>query len=171
MKTRRERKRAKGGAAEAPHPHMVIMIGVVKPKKKRTPGGTVEGLAARAHLGKRARGGRATGGSTNDITDVTRDAETERKAPNWRASSQSKDDDFASGGRLTAHERQAMPRGEFALPGRGTGPKGAGAGSYPIPDAAHGRNALARVAQHGTPSEQRTVRAAVHRRFPGIAEG
>ena len=50
----------------------------------------------------KARGGRirrADGGpSTNDITDVTRDAETEHKTPNWRESSRSRDDDFAKGG-------------------------------------------------------------------------
>jgi hypothetical protein len=63
-----------------------------------------------------------------------------------------------------------MPRSDFALPGRGEGPKGAGAGSYPINDPNHARNALARVAQHGSPSEQARVRAAVHRKYPGIGE-
>ena len=47
--------------------------------------------------------------------------------------------------KLTAKQRQALPRSSFALPGQGTGPKGAGAGSYPIPDISHARNALARV--------------------------
>lgn len=60
----------------------------------------------------------------------------------------------AHGGRLTAHERQGLPRSDFALPGQN-----------------HGRNALARVAQHGTPAEKAKVRAAVHRKFPGIKEG
>ena len=69
---------------------------------------------------------------------------------------------------LTAGERQRMPKSDFALPGRGEGPKGAGSGSYPIPDANHARNALARVAQHGSSSEKSEVRAAVHRKFPGI---
>lgn len=39
---------------------------------------------------------------------------------------------------------------------------------YPIPDASHARNALARVAQNGTPTEKRRVRAAVRRKFPSI---
>ena len=69
---------------------------------------------------------------------------------------------------LTAHERQSMPRSDFALPGKGEGPKGAGAGSYPIPDASHARNALARVAQHGTPAEQAAVRRKVHEKYPAI---
>lgn len=72
--------------------------------------------------------------------------------------------------RLTAHERQAMPKSDFALPGKGEGPEGAGAGSYPIPNASHARNALARVAQHGTPAEKAEVRAAVHRKFPDIGK-
>ena len=75
---------------------------------------------------------------------------------------------YKSGGRLSYGERQRMPSSEFALPGKGTGPKGKGGGSYPIPDESHGRNALARVSQHGTSEEKAKVRAAVHRKFPGI---
>lgn len=71
-------------------------------------------------------------------------------------------------GKLTAEDRQSLPKKDFALPGEGEGPKGAGAGSYPIPDESHARNALARVSQHGTPSEKAKVRAKVHEKFPGI---
>jgi hypothetical protein len=70
--------------------------------------------------------------------------------------------------KLTAHERQGLPKSDFALPGHGEGPKGAGSGSYPIPDASHARNALARVAQHGSAGEKATVRAKVRAKFPGI---
>jgi hypothetical protein len=70
--------------------------------------------------------------------------------------------------RLTYAKRQKMPASEFALPGKGTGPKGKGGGSYPIPDKAHARNALARVSQHGTPAEKAKVRAKVHHKFPEI---
>ena len=56
-----------------------------------------------------------------------------------------------------------------ALPGKGEGPKGKGAGSYPIPDESHARNALARVSQHGSSAEKATVRAKVAAKFPGIA--
>ena len=63
-----------------------------------------------------------------------------------------------------------MPKSDFALPGKGEGPKGAGAGSYPIPDASHARNALARVSQHGSSEEKAKVRAKVHAKFPGIGE-
>ena len=73
-------------------------------------------------------------------------------------------------GFLSAAERQRMPKSDFALPGRGEGPKGAGSGSYPIPDASHARNALARVAQHGSPEEKAEVRRKVHEKFPGIGE-
>ena len=75
-----------------------------------------------------------------------------------------------SGGRLTAGERQALPKSSFALPGKGKGPKGAGAGSYPIPDESHARNALARVSQHGSSAEKARVRAKVHAKYPGIGQ-
>lgn len=72
--------------------------------------------------------------------------------------------------KLTAAARQAMPASEFALPGKGEGPKGAGAGSYPIPDPAHARAALSRVSANGTPAEKATVRAKVHAKYPDIGE-
>jgi len=64
---------------------------------------------------------------------------------------------------LSTKRRKAMSRASFAVPR-----KAPGAGSYPIPDAAHARNALARVSQHGTVEEKAAVRAAVRRRYPGI---
>ena len=74
-------------------------------------------------------------------------------------------------GHLTAEARQDMPKSDFALPGKGEGPKGAGAGSYPIPDASHARNALSRVSRNGSPALKARVRAAVRRRYPGIKVG
>jgi hypothetical protein len=62
--------------------------------------------------------------------------------------------------KLTAKARNAIPGKEFALPGR----------RYPIEDASHARNALARVSQHGTPAEKAKVRAAVKRKYPSIHE-
>lgn len=61
--------------------------------------------------------------------------------------------------KLTAAARSHIKAKDFALPG----------GRYPIEDASHARNALARVSQHGTPEEKSRVRAAVHRKYPGIA--
>lgn len=72
--------------------------------------------------------------------------------------------------KLSAAEREAMPKSDFALPGKGAGPKGAGSGSYPIPDASHARNALSRVAQNGSPEEKSKVREAVHRKFPLVGK-
>lgn len=72
--------------------------------------------------------------------------------------------------KLTTAQRKKLPSKSFALPGKGTGPSGKGPGSYPIPDKAHARNALARVAQHGSPSEKARVRAKVHAKFPGIGK-
>jgi hypothetical protein len=72
--------------------------------------------------------------------------------------------------KLTAAARKKLPSKSFALPGKGSGPQGKGAGSYPIPDKSHARNALARVAQHGSSSEKAKVRAKVHAKYPGIGK-
>lgn len=61
---------------------------------------------------------------------------------------------------LSTAARNRLPTRSFALPGR----------RYPIADASHARNALARVSQYGTPAEQATVRRKVHARFPGIGQ-
>lgn len=72
--------------------------------------------------------------------------------------------------KLTAARRRALPRSDFALPGKGAGPEGKGSGSYPIDTTRRARNALSRVSQHGSPGEKATVRAAVHRKYPGIKQ-
>lgn len=74
----------------------------------------------------------------------------------------------ARGGMLSASDRQDLPSKDFALPGKGSGLGGKGSGSYPIPDASHARNALARAAQHATSAEQATIRRKVGEKFPGI---
>jgi hypothetical protein len=63
------------------------------------------------------------------------------------------------GNYLGTNARKKLGKSAFALPGKR---------KYPIPDKAHARNALARVAQNGTKAEQRKVRAAVKKRFPSI---
>lgn len=60
--------------------------------------------------------------------------------------------------KLTAAGRNKISGKNFALPGR----------RYPIEDASHARNALARVSQHGSPAEKAEVRAKVHRKYPSI---
>lgn len=60
--------------------------------------------------------------------------------------------------KLTPKGRAAIPSKDFAVPGR----------KYPIEDAAHARDALARVAQHGNQREKAEVRAMVHKKFPDI---
>lgn len=60
--------------------------------------------------------------------------------------------------KLTAAARNKIPSKSFALPGR----------RYPIEDASHARNALARVSEYGTPEEKSEVGSAVHRKYPGI---
>jgi hypothetical protein len=72
--------------------------------------------------------------------------------------------------KLTTKTRKALPTSSFALPGKGEGPSGKGAGSYPIPDKSHARNALSRVSQHGSSAEKAKVRAKVHAKFPDIGK-
>ena len=62
--------------------------------------------------------------------------------------------------KLTAKARNALPGKAFAGPDR----------SYPIQDASHARNALARVSQHGSPAVKAEVRAKVKRKYPGISQ-
>lgn len=73
-------------------------------------------------------------------------------------------------GILSTAQRKRLPNSDFALPGKGEGPTGTGAGSYPIPDASHARNALARVSQFGSPAEKSAVRAKVAAKFPAIGK-
>ncbi len=60
--------------------------------------------------------------------------------------------------KLTTKARKALPKKAFAGPQR----------SYPIEDASHARNALARVSQNGTAALKAQVRAKVAKKFPGI---
>ena len=62
---------------------------------------------------------------------------------------------------LSTKDRKKLSKKSFALPGKR---------KYPIPDKAHARNALARVAQNGTPAEQKKVKAAVRKRFPSLGK-
>lgn len=60
--------------------------------------------------------------------------------------------------KLTTKKRNSLAPDEFALSGR----------RYPINDPNHARNALARVSENGTPSEQATVRRKVKAKYPTI---
>jgi hypothetical protein len=62
---------------------------------------------------------------------------------------------------LSTKDRKKLGKKSFALPGKR---------KYPIPDKAHARNALARVAQHGTAGEKKKVTAAVTKRFPSLGK-
>ena len=69
------------------------------------------------------------------------------------------DDEALSKAELTSAKREKLKERSFALPDER---------KYPIHDESHARNALARVAQHGTPEEQKQVRNAVARRYKNI---
>ena len=62
--------------------------------------------------------------------------------------------------KLTTKARNSIKPSNFALSGR----------RYPIEDASHARNALARVSGNGTPDEKDEVRAKVAAKFPGIGK-
>ena len=62
--------------------------------------------------------------------------------------------------KLKAAARNKLPGKDFAGPKR----------SYPIEDKNHARNALARVAQHGSSAEKAEVRAKVHEKYSDIGE-
>ena len=64
--------------------------------------------------------------------------------------------------KLTTRKRKKLKKSQFAEPGKR---------KYPVNDKAHARNALARVAQHGTPAEKAAVKRKVSAKFPGIAVG
>lgn len=70
--------------------------------------------------------------------------------------------------KLTSRDRRRLPSSDFALPGKGEGKEGKGSGSYPIPDEAHARAALARVAEFGTAEEKAEVRRKVREKFPSM---
>lgn len=61
--------------------------------------------------------------------------------------------------KLTSKGRKRIKSSNFAIPSER---------KYPIHDKSHARNALARVAQHGTPAEKKKVRSAVYRKYPGL---
>ena len=64
--------------------------------------------------------------------------------------------------KLTTSARKELPKRDFAIPGKR---------AYPLNDASHARNALARVSQHGSASEKAEVRRKVERKFPSIDKG
>jgi hypothetical protein len=83
-----------------------------------------------------------------------------------------------SSGAMSAHKREALPAKSFAVPvtkakkiGVVGEIKGEAKGKYPIPDIKHGKNALARVSQHGTPAERQAVRTKVYSKFPQLKAG
>jgi hypothetical protein len=60
--------------------------------------------------------------------------------------------------KLSSKARNSLPGSSFAGPDR----------SYPIEDAGHARDALARAAQHASPELQAKIKAKVRRRYPNI---
>jgi hypothetical protein len=141
------------------------------PKPKRVTGNTFHAKVSGGTPPKRAdrkphfrRGGFvkgfASGGSIGDKQD--RLPGEDKNDPTAPQNLKRKD-----GGKLSAAQRQSLPKSDFALPGAGKGPKGAGSGSYPIPDRSHAANALARSSGK---SVAPAVRAKVKAKYPDMGE-
>ena len=56
--------------------------------------------------------------------------------------------------KLTAAQRKALPKSAFLVPSKAPGP-----GSYPVPDKAHAKNAMARAKQNGGPVAKAKAKA------------
>ena len=169
-------KRADGGGirnaelAEAHDTHGGFKRGGMKKKH----GGMAEGKKGHHRLDRKGRMHKASGGSalsTASKTSERSDSEPGSGKESVKVGKGEPSEDepdgasrlacggaAKSGGKLTAEARKHISAKNFALPGR----------RYPIEDASHARNALARVSQHGSPEEKAKVRAAVHRKYPGI---
>ena len=60
---------------------------------------------------------------------------------------------------LSSKGRERIKPKNFAMPKQK---------KYPIHNSTHARNALARVAQHGTPAERAQVRSKVYAKYPSL---
>ena len=60
--------------------------------------------------------------------------------------------------KLTTNKRNRMRSSSFALPEKR---------AYPINDKSHARNALSRL-QNATAAEQKTIKKAIDKRYPGL---
>lgn len=61
--------------------------------------------------------------------------------------------------KLTTARRKKLPKSKFALPEKR---------AYPIDTRNRAVSALSRVAQHGTPTQKKRVRAAVRSKYPSL---
>ncbi len=63
--------------------------------------------------------------------------------------------------RLSAAQRKALPRSDFAVPSKAPGP-----GSFPINDKAHAKAAKS-MAHNATAAEQKTIKAKANKKLGG----
>lgn len=61
--------------------------------------------------------------------------------------------------RLTSKARKALPKSDFGLPGKGSGAKGAGPGSYPMQDKKHAELAEGFAKRFAPPAERAKIDA------------
>ena len=65
--------------------------------------------------------------------------------------------------KLSAGQRQKLPKKAFGLPGQGSGPKGAGSGSYPMPDKKHAAVAKGYAKRFASPAQRAKINAKANR--------
>lgn len=65
--------------------------------------------------------------------------------------------------KLTSKQRQNLPKKSFGLPGKGEGPKGAGSGSYPMPDKKHAAVAKGFAKRFASPAQRAKIDAKANR--------
>ncbi len=64
--------------------------------------------------------------------------------------------------RLTAAQRKALPKSDFAVPSKAPGP-----GSYPIPDAGHAKAAKSMASRFAGPAVKAKVNAKANKKLKG----
>ena len=65
--------------------------------------------------------------------------------------------------KLSTNQRKSLPKSDFGLPGKGSGPKGTGAGSYPMPDKEHASLAKGFAKRFASPAERAKIDAKANR--------
>ena len=61
--------------------------------------------------------------------------------------------------KLTTSKRASLPKKDFGLPGQGSGPKGTGSGSYPMPDKEHASLAKGFAKRFASPAQRAKIDA------------
>lgn len=170
----RAKRYADGGGADAPvyPPEQLPGAPTVKPKAQVVPAQSRESAAYQQGLLHGARLGAKM--ATQHVLGSAAKAQQSRMAPGAPAAPAAPPmappmpagppagaaPPMARGGHITASQRHALPRGDFALSGE----------RYPIDTPGRARSALSRASANASSAQQKTIKAAVHRKYPKIGQ-